>query len=66
MALGPPKLPSYIVDTWNKAMAEMIKDPEAVSKMRNIGLIPLHLNSGEARDYVMKTIEELKELYGLK
>jgi len=63
---GPPKLPSHVVDAWNKAMAEMVKDPGAASKMRNAGLMPLHLNSAETRDYVAKTMEELKELYGLK
>ena len=63
---GPPGLPSYIVDTWDKAMREMLEDPEAISKMKNLGLMPLYLNSNETREYVIKTIEELKELYGPK
>lgn len=63
---GPPKLPSYIVDIWNKAMEEMLKDPETISKMRNIGLIPLYLNSHETIEYVIKKTEEVRELWGLK
>lgn len=63
---GPPRLPSYIVDTWDKAMRDMLEDPETISKMKNVGLMPLYLNSKETREYVVKTMREVEELFGKK
>ena len=63
---GPPKLPSYIVEIWNKALQETLKDPEVISKFRNLGQEVNYLNASEFKERVKKEIEELKELYGMK
>lgn len=63
---GPPKVPSDIIGIWNEGLQEMLKDPEVLSKLKNLGQEPFYLNTREFRDYVTKETEELKELYGLK
>jgi tripartite-type tricarboxylate transporter receptor subunit TctC len=62
---GPPNLPLSIVNIWNKALEEVVKDPDAISKMNNIGAIPFYHNSQETREMVQKEIKEVTELWGL-
>lgn len=63
---GPPNLPPYVVDTWNKAMEEMLKNAEITDKMKNMGLMPDYHNSADTREHARKKIGELKELFGQK
>jgi tripartite-type tricarboxylate transporter receptor subunit TctC len=63
---GPPKLPSFIVETWNAALEEMSKDPEIITKLKNIGTLPFYRNARETREHVTKEFEELKVLWELK
>jgi tripartite-type tricarboxylate transporter receptor subunit TctC len=63
---GPPKLPSNIVNKWEKAIEDMLKDQEFVSKSKNLGFKPFYLNSREAREYVRKEIDEATALWGVK
>ncbi len=63
---GPPNLPSYVVDMWNRALQEMSKDPEQISKMKKTGLVPFYHNSKELRDHVIKRMSEVEKLWGLK
>jgi tripartite-type tricarboxylate transporter receptor subunit TctC len=63
---GPPNLPPLVIETWNKTLQEMAKDPEMVSKMRNVGLEPYYLNSKEAREFVLREIEEGRALWVAK
>jgi tripartite-type tricarboxylate transporter receptor subunit TctC len=53
------------VNIWNKALEEVVKDPDAISKMNNIGAIPFYHNSQETREMVQKEIKEVTELWGL-
>jgi tripartite-type tricarboxylate transporter receptor subunit TctC len=62
---GPPKLPSYIVDIWEKALQEIIKDPDVISKLKNIGAVPFYANARETREMVVKEIEEVEKLFKL-
>jgi tripartite-type tricarboxylate transporter receptor subunit TctC len=63
---GPPKLPSHIVDVWNKVLQELFKDPEVISKVKNVGGVPFYKNAQEAREYVIKEKEDVEKLWGLK
>ncbi len=63
---GPPKLPSFVVETWNAALEEMLKDPEIITKLKNIGALPYYRNARATREHVTKEFEELKNLWGLK
>lgn len=63
---GPPKIPSYIVDTWDKALKEIMKDPEYVSRLKGIGFYPFYQNSGDMKEYIRKETEEVAELYGME
>lgn len=63
---GPPKLPSHIVNVWNQAVKEMLKDPEYLSQFRKVFLRPFYHSSTEMKDYVRKESENLADLYGAK
>ena len=63
---GPPNLPSHVVDTWNKALQEIFRDPAFVSKMKDLGSVPTYVNSVDARKLVEKEIQEAKILWGEK
>lgn len=63
---GPPNLPSHIVEIWNKALEEMVKDPEVLNKMRNTGFTPFYLNAKEMREQVVRETKEVRELWGLE
>ena len=63
---GPPKLPQRILDVWERAMQEMVKDPEVISRMKSIGTKENYLNAREVRDFVTQEGEELKILWGMK
>lgn len=63
---GPPKLPLYIVEIWEKVLKEMISDPEIISKMKNIGVVTFFRNSLETKEFVIKEIEEGNKLWSLK
>jgi tripartite-type tricarboxylate transporter receptor subunit TctC len=63
---GPPKLPPHIINKWEEAIQEMLKDQEFNSKLRNLGFKPFYLNSSEAREYVRKEIDEVRSLWGVK
>ena len=63
---GPPKLPPHVVEVWDKVLQEMLKDPEVISQLKNVGAIPFYRNAREAREYVLKEAEEVEKLWSLK
>jgi tripartite-type tricarboxylate transporter receptor subunit TctC len=63
---GPLHLPPFVIETWNKALQEMTQDADMISRMRNIGMEPYFLNSEEAREFVLKEIEEGKKMWTSK
>ncbi len=63
---GPPKIPSPIHGIWDKALREIMKDPEYLSRLNGIGFYPFYQNSSEMKEYIKKETEEVAELYGIK
>ncbi len=63
---GPANLPFSIIDKWDKTLQEILKNPEAVAKLKETGNIPFYHNERSTRDYVMKEIEEISRLYNLQ
>jgi tripartite-type tricarboxylate transporter receptor subunit TctC len=63
---GPPKLPSFVVEKWNAVLEEMSRDPEIITKLMNIGTLPYYRNARATREQVIKEIEEVQILWGLK
>lgn len=59
---GPPKLPSHIIDIWNKALQEMVKDSGAISQLKKIGAEPFYNDPQATREYVKKEMEEAKRI----
>lgn len=62
---GPPNLPSHIIQKWNDALEEMLKDPEVISRFRNVGAIPAYRDARATREFVIKETEEVYKLWGL-
>ena len=63
---GPPNLPPFVLEKWDKALEEMLKDPEVISKLKNVGAVPFYHNAQGMKDFVMQETEEVRELWGLK
>jgi tripartite-type tricarboxylate transporter receptor subunit TctC len=63
---GPAKLPAHIVEIWEKALQEMVKDPSIVGKLEKLGLTVSYQGSRQSRDRVLNELQEMKELYGVK
>ena len=63
---GPPRLPSHIVEVWDKALKQMLTDPEYLSQFNKLFLRPFHHSSSDMKEYVRKESESLADLYGGK
>lgn len=60
---GPPKMPSYIVDTWNKALKEMSQDPEVISRFLSAKNAVRFRSALEMKEQATKDLKESAELY---
>ena len=63
---GPPNLSPGIIEVWEKALQEMVKDPEVITKWRNVGATPFYLSARDAREYILKELSEMKQLWDIK
>jgi len=63
---GPAKTPSSLVDVWDKALKEIMKDPEYISRLKGIGFYPFYQDSSGMKEYIRKETEEVAELYGMQ
>lgn len=61
---GPPKLPAYVVAKWEKALEEILRDPEMIVKLKNIGAMPAYADAEATRKFVLKDTDELSKLWG--
>jgi tripartite-type tricarboxylate transporter receptor subunit TctC len=60
---GPPKLPSYIVNVWDKAIQEMSGDPEFLAQLKKTGSISFYHNGQATADLVRKQTEQAIKLF---
>jgi tripartite-type tricarboxylate transporter receptor subunit TctC len=60
---GPPKMPFDIVEKWEKAFQEMIKDPEVIAKLKNIYAVTFYHSSAQMREFIKKEYEEVNVLW---
>ncbi len=60
---GPPNMPASIVEAWEKAVQEMLKDPETPTKLRAIAQVPFYHGSKEMKEMVAKVTVEAKKLW---
>jgi tripartite-type tricarboxylate transporter receptor subunit TctC len=64
---GPPNMPTYIVEVWDKAIQEMVRDPEVISRWEKVvGVTPSYMNAHSTKEFVMKEMEEVRDLWGSK
>lgn len=63
---GPPKMPSYIVEFWEREVEEMLKNPEVAKQIENIGFGRDYKKSATVREEVRKEAEEVADLWGIK
>lgn len=60
---GPPKLPANVVEKWSAALEEMVKDPEFISKLKNVGALPFYKNAADMKDYIATEIGDVEKLW---
>jgi tripartite-type tricarboxylate transporter receptor subunit TctC len=63
---GPPNMPPAIVEVWDKAIQDMVKDPKFISKLDSMGVLVVYKNAKDTRDFVIKETQEVKDLWGVK
>ncbi|HSB04415.1 MAG TPA: tripartite tricarboxylate transporter substrate-binding protein [Thermodesulfobacteriota bacterium] len=47
---GPPKMPLPIVETWDKALREIGKDPEYISQTKKAGFMDFYRNANGMKE----------------
>ena len=60
---GPPKLPSHIVEAWEGALREMVKDPETISQLGKVGAVPFSINGQETKNLILKNLNDIKKFW---
>jgi len=60
---GPPKLPPFVVEKWEKGMEEILRDPAVIAQLDKLGLTVSYLNSKETRETVLKEIDEVWDIW---
>ncbi|MDX2157172.1 MAG: tripartite tricarboxylate transporter substrate binding protein [Hyphomicrobiaceae bacterium] len=60
---GPPKLPAHIVETWTKALAEIVADPATKEKMAKVGLKDLYEDAATMQKRVARERRDTQDLY---
>ncbi len=63
---GPPGIPSPVVDQWNQILKKAQTDPKFTSRFANVGVPLLYRNPSESKELVLKEMEEIKKLWGVK
>ena len=63
---GPAKMPDYIVEIWSKAIADLMKNPGVLSKIKATAALPYYHDAAEFKKYVAHETDAVVKLYGLK
>jgi tripartite-type tricarboxylate transporter receptor subunit TctC len=63
---GPAKMPADIIDIWSKAIADLMKNPNVLSKIKATAAIPYYHNAAEFKTYVARETDAVIKLYELK
>jgi tripartite-type tricarboxylate transporter receptor subunit TctC len=63
---GPLGLPEEVIISWNKAVQEVLAEPEVVTKLQRTASIPMFLPSSDYKKYVLEDCERVKQLLGGK
>jgi tripartite-type tricarboxylate transporter receptor subunit TctC len=61
---GPPKLPPHIVNKWEKALKEILEDPEVITGLNKIGSYPFYSDSRGMKEWVKNETVEMEEVFG--
>jgi tripartite-type tricarboxylate transporter receptor subunit TctC len=62
----PPNTPSYVVEAWEKTLKELANDPEVVAQLKSVGMLPFYHDSAGVKEYTLREMTEIKELWGIK
>jgi len=62
---GPPKMPSQLSSLWDRALREILNDPDFVLQLKKVKAIPLYRDSRETKEHVVKEALEVSKLWRL-
>jgi tripartite-type tricarboxylate transporter receptor subunit TctC len=63
---GPTKMPANIVEIWSKAIEDLMKRPDVLTKIKATNAIPFYHNAADFKTYVARETDAVIKLYGLK
>lgn len=63
---GPPKLPANIVAVLSNALKEISNDPDYISRVKKIDLVPFYADSAKTKENLKNLMAEVSEIYGVK
>jgi tripartite-type tricarboxylate transporter receptor subunit TctC len=63
---GPAKMPANVVNIWSQTVAELMKDPDVLTKIKNLPAVPYYHNAADFQKFVAKEDDEIAKLYGLE
>ena len=61
-----PNTPVQVVEAWEKALKELANDPEVIAQLKNVGMLPFYHGSAGIKEYTLREMAEIKELWGIK
>ena len=60
--LGPPGLPDSVSARLSKELAEVLKDPAIVARIRDLGIEPSYLDGPGFKDFIVKDLARWKDV----
>lgn len=63
---GPPNMPAYVVETWQKAFKELMKDKEYLDDMNKVGTTAQYQDDRAMVEFIKKESKEVAELWSIK
>jgi tripartite-type tricarboxylate transporter receptor subunit TctC len=61
---GPPGLPEEVVKAWDQTLKEVLSDPELVSKLEKLTIMPMYLGPNDFGKLVIEETQMVKRLLG--
>ncbi len=60
---GPPKLPANVVEAWDTALKDMVKDQAVIAQFKNIGAVPMYMDGQQLRKFITDNLQDLRKFW---